>query len=135
MKIMLHKFVEFIPENIEQGTLYISMQYATAMHKCACGCGNIVVTPFSPTDWKLLFNGDSVSLSPSIGNWSFPCRSHYFIRNDQVDWCSAWSKKQIQNGREADKKHKNEYYNQLRKNKKEPFIKVLWLKIKKLLNN
>lgn len=132
---MLHKFVEFIPENIEQGTLYISMQYATAMHKCACGCGNIVVTPFSPTDWKLLFNGDSVSLSPSIGNWSFPCRSHYFIRNDQVDWCSAWSKKQIQNGREADKKHKNEYYNQLRKNKKEPFIKVLWLKIKKLLNN
>lgn len=132
---MLHKFVEFIPENIEQGTLYISMQYATAMHKCACGCGNIVVTPFSPTDWKLLFNGDSVSLSPSIGNWSFPCRSHYFIRNDQVDWCSAWSKKQIQNGREADKKLKNEYYNQLRNNKKEPFIKVLWLNIKKLLKN
>ncbi|HBC3450667.1 TPA: hypothetical protein KDY51_004579 [Vibrio parahaemolyticus] len=132
---MLHKFVEFIPENIEQGTLYISMQYATAMHKCACGCGNIVVTPFSPTDWKLLFNGDSVSLSPSIGNWSFPCRSHYFIRNDQVDWCSAWSKKQIQNGREADKKHKNEYYNQLKNNKKEPFIKALWLNIKKLLKN
>ncbi|EJG0632244.1 hypothetical protein C4G38_RS10430 [Vibrio parahaemolyticus] len=132
---MLHKFVEFIPENIEQGTLYISMQYATAMHKCACGCGNIVVTPFSPTDWKLLFNGDSVSLSLSIGNWSFPCRSHYFIRNDQVDWCSAWSKKQIQNGREADKKHKNEYYNQLRNNKKETFIKVLWLNIKKLLKN
>lgn len=132
---MLHKFVEFIPENIEQGTLYISMQYATAMHKCACGCGNIVVTPFSPTDWKLLFNGDSVSLSPSIGNWSFPCRSHYFIRNDQVDWCSAWSKKQIQNGREADKNHKNEYYNQLRNNKKELFIKVLWLNIKKFLKN
>lgn len=132
---MLHKFVEFIPENIEQGTLYISMQYATAMHKCACGCGNIVVTPFSPTDWKLLFNGDSVSLSPSIGNWSFPCRSHYFIRNDQVDWCSAWSKKQIQNGREADKNHKNEYYNQLRNNKKEQFIKALWLNIKKLLKN
>ncbi|WP_197495563.1 DUF6527 family protein [Shewanella sp. UCD-FRSSP16_17] len=130
---MQHKFVEFIPEDIEHGILYISMHYATAMHKCACGCGSVVVTPFSPTDWKLFFNGDSVSLSPSIGNWSFPCRSHYFIRNDRVDWCSSWSKKQIEAGREADKKHKNQYFNSNQKNEKDSFIIKLWVKLKQLL--
>lgn len=130
---MQHKFVEFIPENIEQGMLYISMHYATAMHKCACGCGNIVVTPFSPTDWKLFFNGASVSLSPSIGNWSFPCRSHYFIRNSQVDWCSSWSKKQIQAGRETDQKRKAQYYSSNQTTEKNLFIRVLWQKLKQLL--
>jgi len=45
-----HEFVEFIPEDLEQGTLYISIRYKTGTHLCCCGCGNIVVTPFSPTD-------------------------------------------------------------------------------------
>jgi len=40
-----HKFVEFIPEKIEEGVLYISIQYCTAIHNCVCGCGNEVVTP------------------------------------------------------------------------------------------
>ncbi|MFC4855982.1 DUF6527 family protein [Actinophytocola glycyrrhizae] len=29
-------------------------------------------------DQRRDFNGETVSLSPSIGNWSFPCRSHYY---------------------------------------------------------
>ena len=45
-----HKFVEFIPEVLEDGILYISLTYCTAIHKCVCGCNNEVVTPFSPTD-------------------------------------------------------------------------------------
>ena len=104
---LLHKFVKNIPENIENGTIYISMDYATAIHKCCCGCGKEVVTPFSPTDWKLLFDGDSISLSPSIGNWSFLCQSHYWIRNNEIEWAPKWTKKQIKSGRNkerADKK-------------------------------
>lgn len=66
-----HEFVEFIPDDLEEGVIYISIQYATATHLCACGCGAEVITPISPTDWELTFNGSSVSLSPSIGNWSF----------------------------------------------------------------
>ncbi|WP_345739662.1 DUF6527 family protein [Vibrio parahaemolyticus] len=104
------------------------------MHKCACGCGKIVVTPFSPTDWKLFFNGDSISLTPSIGNWSFPCRSHYFIRNGQVDWCSSWSKKQIQAARDVDKKRKDQYYNRSRSCKNPLFISVLWRGFKRWFN-
>jgi hypothetical protein len=52
--------------------------------KCACGCGKEVVTPLSATDWKLIFDGKTVSLDPSIGNWGFPCRSHYWVRNNRM---------------------------------------------------
>jgi hypothetical protein len=79
-------FVEFLPDELESGKLYISMQYATASHKCCCGCGRDVVTPISPTDWQLAFDGRSLSLTPSIGNWSYPCRSHYWIRHNRVVW-------------------------------------------------
>jgi hypothetical protein len=67
-KTLTHEFVEFIPDAIEEGKIYVSIGYATAIHKCACGCGREVVTPLSPTDWKLIFDGKTVSLDPSIGN-------------------------------------------------------------------
>jgi hypothetical protein len=89
---MKHKFVEFIPDQLEDGILYVSTTYATILHKCACGCGNEVVTPLSPSDWQLTFNGETISLYPSIGNWSFPCRSHYWIRKNEVVWVYDWYK-------------------------------------------
>ena len=61
---MQHRFVEIIPDAVEDGVLYISLKYCTAIHKFVCGCGNEVVTPISPTDWKLIFDGKTVSLSP-----------------------------------------------------------------------
>jgi hypothetical protein len=81
---LTHEFVDYMPDVPQEGTLYISIRFATAIHKCCCGCGNEVVTPLSPTDWKLIFDGDTVSLDPSIGNWSFPCQSHYWIRRNNV---------------------------------------------------
>ena len=99
---MQHKFVEFIPEVLEQGTLYITMEYRTAVHLCACGCGNKVVTPFSPKDWRLTFDGKTVSLYPSIGNWSFDCESHYFIVNSQIKSARRWSKQEIETNRRKD---------------------------------
>jgi hypothetical protein len=75
-----------MPDVLESGMLYISVTYCTAIHLCVYGCGNKVVTPLSPTDWELTFNGKAVSLSPSIGNWSFPCQSHYFIKQNQVKY-------------------------------------------------
>lgn len=85
--MMQHKFVEFIPDDISSGILYVSLNYRTAVHKCACGCGEEVVTPITPKDWKLTFNGEAISLHPSIGNWSFKCRSHYFVKNNKIAWC------------------------------------------------
>lgn len=98
-----HEFVEYIPERPENGVLYVSMPYATAVHNCCCGCGREVVTPFSPTDWKLVFDGESVSLTPSIGNWSFDCQSHYWIERDVVRWAGRWSREEIDAGRKRDR--------------------------------
>src|SRR5208283_113489 len=94
-RALAHEFVEFIPDAIEEGKIYVSIAFATAVHKCACGCGKEVVTPLSPTDWKLIFDGKTISLDPSIGNWSFPCGSHYWIRNNKVRWAEQWSQSRI----------------------------------------
>jgi Family of unknown function (DUF6527) len=103
------QFVEFLPENLDEGFLYISIPYATTAHLCACGCGNEIVTPLSPTDWRLTFDGETVSLDPSIGNWSFACQSHYWIEQNRIDWAPAWSKEKIARGREHDRRRKREY--------------------------
>ena len=113
---LTYEFVEFIPAKIQEGKLYISITYATATHKCFCGCEKEVVTPLSPTDWKLIFDGQSVSLNPSIGNWSFDCKSHYWIRRNRIIWSETWSEERIKNGREYDRISKNNHYNRSIKN-------------------
>ncbi|MCW3161305.1 DUF6527 family protein [Chryseobacterium oryctis] len=104
--ILTHKFVESIPKKLEQGVLYISLEFGTAIHLCICGCKSEVVTPFSPLDWKLIFEGDYVSLSPSIGNWSFDCKSHYWIYRNKIIQCRRWSEKEIKENRKKDKRKK-----------------------------
>ncbi len=108
--VLKHQFVEFIPDDLEQGTIYISIRFATASHLCCCDCGNKVVTPIRPTDWKLIFDGKTVSLEPSIGNWSFPCQSHYWIRNNRIKWAPKWSREQIERGRTHDSYAKEGYF-------------------------
>ncbi len=109
-RTLSHEFVQFIPEQLQEGVLYVSTAYATATHRCFCGCGREVVTPLSPTDWKLIFDGETVSLSPSIGNWSFPCRSHYWIETSEVQWCGEMSQKAIDAGRVRDRQLKAAYF-------------------------
>ena len=56
------QFVEFIPEVLDDGVLYISRTYKTAVHKCCCGCGEEVVTPLMPTEWTFSTSTEGVSL-------------------------------------------------------------------------
>lgn len=93
-------FVDTIPTDLEDGVLYVSIEFRTTMHLCACGCGNPVVLPLRPAAWALTYNGDCISMNPSIGNWSFDCRSHYWIRGGRVIWASPWSDEQIKAGRQ-----------------------------------
>ena len=97
---LTHQFVGAIPQRPRTGTLYVSIEYGTAMHLCCCGCQREVVTPITPNDWILSYDGAAVSLSPSIGNWSFECRSHYFITNNRVRWAATWSDDQITKARD-----------------------------------
>lgn len=110
--ILTHEFVETVPDVLKDRTLYVSIPFATAIHKCCCGCGEEVVTPLSPTDWQITFDGQSISLNPSIGNWSSKCQSHYWIIRNRVQWAPQWSKERIQAGRAHDAEAKRRYYNQ-----------------------
>lgn len=110
METLKYKFLEIIPDIVENGILYISMDRRVAIHLCVCGCGNEVVTPISPTDWELRYYGNAVSLYPSIGNWEFPCKSHYWIIKNEIRHAGKWSKKEIQIGKKQDKKQKEDFY-------------------------
>jgi len=115
-RIIRPEFVEFIPDEIKDGVLYISIRYNTATHKCPSGCGEIVVTPITPTDWTLIWNGESVSLYPSIGNWSLPCESHYWIRKNRIVWAKKWDKQEIEDAKDIDSRNKTYYFNHKKKN-------------------
>lgn len=113
------QFSEFIPDKLEEGVMYISERYKTVSHKCACGCGEEVVTPLSPVEWQLRKDGDQVSLHPSIGNWNYACRSHYWIRKNAIQWAGAMSKKQIAKVQTKDRLDKATYINQINRLKEE----------------
>lgn len=132
-----HKFVEFIPDHIEDGILYISVQYCTAIHKCVCGCGNEVVTPLSPTDWKLTFDGKTVSLYPSIGNWNFDCKSHYWIKKSKIEHANSWTQDEIELGRYKSYNAKKEFYlnNQPVKNEEPPKFGLWKRLLKKIIKD
>ena len=97
-KYLDHQFIRHMPDTLSPGVLYISMEYATASHLCCCGCGEEVVTPFAPAQWKMTFDGDAVSLHPSVGNWLLKCRSHYVLREGKVVDAAPWSENQIAAG-------------------------------------
>jgi hypothetical protein len=99
MKTLQHKFVKAIPEITEEDNLYISLDYRTVIHRCPCGCREEIVTPLSPKDWSLNFDGESVSLYPSIGNFQLPCRSHYFIVRNSIEWVKETPKKKVNTSR------------------------------------
>ena len=55
-------FVDAIPEEPEEGIVYVSTAAAMAVHRCCCGCGSIVTTALGRVGWKLEFDGQAISL-------------------------------------------------------------------------
>ena len=105
-----NEFVDHIPEQLDDGVLYVSMRFGTVVHRCACGCGEEVVTPLGPVEWRLTYDGRTVSLEPSIGNWSFPCRSHYWIDKGIVRWARGFSEAEVALVRQKAWTKRNSYY-------------------------
>lgn len=94
---------------MESDVLYISIEFDVAKHLCPCGCKSVIVTSLSPARWKLIYDGETVSLKPSVGNWTLDCKSHYFITNDKIQWAGAFTQQQVnavlKNDYSAIKKH------------------------------
>jgi len=104
------EYVDFVPKTLEGGILYISRKYKTASHLCCCGCGSKVVTPLKHGGWELSTKRGAVTLYPSIGSWSLPCQSHYWIRGNKVVWAPKWSKAEIEAGRISDQLARERYF-------------------------
>jgi hypothetical protein len=109
-----HEFVESVPDVVKERTLYVSIKFATVIHKCCCGCGREVVTPLSPTGWSFTFDGKTLSLHPSIGSWSLPCQSHYWIRNNKAIWAPRWTEAEIRAGRAQEALAKKKYFERVK---------------------
>lgn len=104
--VLEHRFVESFPEVLEPGVLYVSFEYGSVAHSCCCGCGEEVVTPLTPTDWKITYDGEKVTLHPSVGSWTLPCRSHYVIRRNRVIEAPPWSYAEVAAERRRDRRAK-----------------------------
>jgi Family of unknown function (DUF6527) len=130
MKFKLQR-VRYMPKELQPGVLYVSKEFGTAAHLCACGCGTKVRTPLGPTEWAVKNTRGGPSLWPSVGNWQQDCQSHYVIRCGEVVWCKKWSAKQIAAGRAAEQRRRKAYYEDRERARKWPFAK-LWSWIKYL---
>jgi hypothetical protein len=85
--------VTYIPEELDEGVVYVSIQYKVATHLCMCGCGDRVVTPLNPAQWSVTYDGETVSLNHSIAGGN--CNSHYFIKRGRVTWAPRLTKRQL----------------------------------------
>jgi len=104
------KRVRYMPRELEPEVLYVSKEFSTAAHLCACGCGAKIRTPLGPTDWQLTTSRRGPTLHPSIGNWQEPCQSHYIISAGEVIWMDRWSPEQIAAGRRGEERRSREYF-------------------------
>jgi len=84
------EFVIHIPRELESGVLYISEEYGISIHLCACGCGQQTVLNFKPQwkdGWEMIKSYEGkISFRPSIGNFNFACKSHYYITDNKIEW-------------------------------------------------
>lgn len=96
-------FLAEIPEKLEDGVLYVSLECCVALHNCACGCGEEVSTPLVPTEYRLTMHDDGASIWPSIGNHDFACASHYIIDHGAIVWAGRMTRAAIEAGRQQDR--------------------------------
>lgn len=85
VKFLKPEYVNQLPDQMEEGSFYICKDFDLTAHKCCCGCGEDVFNKLGPAKWSLSEHHDgSVSLNPSIGNWKYACKSHYWITKNRV---------------------------------------------------
>jgi hypothetical protein len=123
--------VQYIPRELEPGVLYVSEEFNTAAHLCACGCGAKVRTPLGPTEWNVQQDAAGPTLWPSVGNWQHACRSHYVIECGEILWCDTWSAEEVAAGRAAEEANRRAYYDALPGPKKGLFRR-LWDQLRTL---
>lgn len=84
-------FDDFIADEVENDTLYVSKDSMKMAHNCLCGCGGFICIPLQNIDdngeifkennngWSLSVKDGKTTVTPSILNR--PCEGHYIITN------------------------------------------------------
>ena len=112
MRIELQR-VQYMPRELAAGILYVSEEFGTAAHLCACGCGSKIRTPLGPTEWRVEEARSGPTLDPSVGNWQHACQSHYWINRGEIVWAGRWTSEQIADGRRCEQERRHDYYEAL----------------------
>ncbi len=122
------EFVDLLPKELREGVVYISLEHRTVVHLCCSGCGERVVLGLSPAQWKLIFDGETISFSPSIGNGELTCNSHYWIRENRIVWATPLTARQTQESQLSDRADAIAHYEQsaVSQSRGWKFMKRLW---------
>ena len=102
LKAITPKFVELIPtegEDLILGTVYISMKHGMVVYRCPCRCGGLSEFMLDPIRFRMEYDGNNVTFYPSIGIPYLQCRSHYWIRDNRIQWCAPmedWETKEAE---------------------------------------
>ena len=91
LKAITPEFVETIPaegKDLILGIVYISMKHNMVVYRCPCGCGGLSEFMLDPIRFRLEYDGTNLSFYPSIGIPYLECRSHYWIRDNRIEWCA-----------------------------------------------
>lgn len=82
------EYVDNVPalSGMKEGVLYINKNDKWTLHLCPCGCGKPVMLPIGDYAWTLTERDKGVTMRPSVGNFDFPCKSHYYITVNKIEW-------------------------------------------------
>lgn len=75
---------------MEDGVVYHTEEFELAGMLCACGCGHRI-TLLVPDSHQVLNDDGYATVSPSVGVFDAPCRSHFFIHAGEVEWLPAFT--------------------------------------------
>ena len=97
MQKVVARFVDTIPAGKRtEGEILISIKYGIASLACPCGCGNAMDLPIEPHRWSIKWDGEHISMSPSISSSRTQCKSHYWITDNRILWAQPigeWSER------------------------------------------
>ncbi|HEY8864452.1 MAG TPA: DUF6527 family protein [Candidatus Dormibacteraeota bacterium] len=131
MRIELER-VRYMPKELRPGVLYVSEEFGTAAHLCACGCGSKIRTPLGATEWSIKETPAGPSLSPSVGNWQQACQSHYFIDRGEVVWAPKWTPEQVAAGRAGEQARRRAYFDDLDRQRRRGILRRIWLWLRRI---
>ena len=118
------RFVESIPPGRPPaGEFLISIKYGMGVLRCPCGCGNTMDVNIEPHRWSIKWDGEHISVCPSISSDWMGCRSHYWVRRNRIVWGYPISRTA------EEKKEKEEAKARERIYKPKSFVGNIWRKM------